>query len=566
MRERGLVVAILLLSSVFFVVSTLPGVSAKTLYVGGSGPGNYTTIQAAVDLASHEDVVFVFSGTYYENVIISKRVALIGEDRETTIIDGQKITNVISTDRSEVTVSGFTIRNSGTGWKDDAGIRAIGAPRSNFTNNIIVDNERGFAVVGGQGSLIDGNVIRRNRVGLSLEPYEITVSNNLIVDNIQGIDAYFFESSILANNTIVYNVYSVQLWYSAWDSRVYHNDILRNEIFPCDDSDTNLWDNGYPSGGNYWGHDCEDEMSGPEQDIPGSDGICDSWVWVPMCHWYGEEMEGDPPDRYPLVHSLRQIVLPPDKPRNLQATGGDHKATLTWDEPDFDGGSPVTGYSIYRGFAKYQETILIANVGNVTTYTDTGLVNGERYYYRVSARNANGEGPRGDWVKAEPEGLPGPPMDLTATAEDSRVILRWSHPKNDGGFKLTGYRIYRGTLPGEEEFLVELYVAWRYDDDGLENGVTYYYQLTAVNGAGEGPRSEEVNATPSTTPSAPRNLRATAQHVVKLEWDPPVDDGGSPITEYRVFRRAGFRGVEQIPFVAFTILPSKGGFIVSRVL
>lgn len=41
----------------------------KTLYVGGSGPGNYTTIQSAINESSNGDTVFVYSGIYYDNVI-----------------------------------------------------------------------------------------------------------------------------------------------------------------------------------------------------------------------------------------------------------------------------------------------------------------------------------------------------------------------------------------------------------------------------------------------------------------------------------------------------------------
>ena len=60
----------------------------NTLYVGGSGPNNYTSIQDAIDNASDGDTIYVYSGIYYENVVINKRINLIGEDRNGTIIDG----------------------------------------------------------------------------------------------------------------------------------------------------------------------------------------------------------------------------------------------------------------------------------------------------------------------------------------------------------------------------------------------------------------------------------------------------------------------------------------------
>ena len=73
----------------------------NTLYVGGSGPNNYTKIQDAIDNASDGDTVFVYSGFYDKyngeedsSVLIDKGINLLGEDKNTTIIDGGKINHV----------------------------------------------------------------------------------------------------------------------------------------------------------------------------------------------------------------------------------------------------------------------------------------------------------------------------------------------------------------------------------------------------------------------------------------------------------------------------------------
>ncbi len=85
------------------------------LYVGGSGPGNYTTIQSAIDNASAKDTVYVYSGVYYENVDINKPINLIGADKNTTIIDGNQEgphgSNIEITADS-VIVSNFTFLNT----------------------------------------------------------------------------------------------------------------------------------------------------------------------------------------------------------------------------------------------------------------------------------------------------------------------------------------------------------------------------------------------------------------------------------------------------------------------
>ena len=59
-------------------------------YVGGTGPNNYTTIQAAINDANTGDTIFVFndSSPYKENIVIRKSVNLVGENRFSTVING----------------------------------------------------------------------------------------------------------------------------------------------------------------------------------------------------------------------------------------------------------------------------------------------------------------------------------------------------------------------------------------------------------------------------------------------------------------------------------------------
>ena len=89
-------------------------VGGRTLYVGGDGPNNYSSIQDAIDDAMDGDTIFVYSGVYYENINISSKTLIIkGEDRETTIIDGNHNWNTISIEHANnIEISGFTIKNS----------------------------------------------------------------------------------------------------------------------------------------------------------------------------------------------------------------------------------------------------------------------------------------------------------------------------------------------------------------------------------------------------------------------------------------------------------------------
>jgi nitrous oxidase accessory protein NosD len=75
-------------------------------------PDDYPTIQAAINSANNGDTVFVRSGTYYENVVVNKTLNLIGENRNSTIVDGNNTGNVVTLVSNNVNVCGFTFRKS----------------------------------------------------------------------------------------------------------------------------------------------------------------------------------------------------------------------------------------------------------------------------------------------------------------------------------------------------------------------------------------------------------------------------------------------------------------------
>ena len=226
----------------------------------------------------------------------------------------------------------------------------------------------------------------------------------------------------------------------------------------------------------------------------------------------------------------------PSAPRDLQAIPGDEMVLLEWDAPVSNGGAEITNYRIYRGTTP-GDLSLLTTIGNLLTYTDESVDNGVTYYYQVSAVNWAGEGELSDEVSAKPATTPSAPRDLQATPGDEMVLLEWDAPVNDGGAEITNYRIYRGTTPGDLSLLTTIGNLLSYTDDSVDNGVTYYYQVSAVNWAGEGELSDEVSAKPATTPSAPRDLQATpGDEMVLLEWDAPLNNGGAEITNYNIYR------------------------------
>jgi nitrous oxidase accessory protein NosD len=76
-------------------------------------PDDYPTIQDAVNAVSAGDIVFVRAGIYYEHVVIDKPISLVGENRKTTIVDGNGTAIIIDITAQNVSISNFTVRNAG---------------------------------------------------------------------------------------------------------------------------------------------------------------------------------------------------------------------------------------------------------------------------------------------------------------------------------------------------------------------------------------------------------------------------------------------------------------------
>ncbi|UCD13665.1 MAG: right-handed parallel beta-helix repeat-containing protein, partial [Thermoplasmatales archaeon] len=187
-------------------------IDGNMFYVGGSGPGNYSKIQDAIDNASNNDTVFVYDdmSPYYENImIIEQSINLIGENRETTIIDGGEQLSVVTIQADGVTISGFTIQNSGVLWINH-GID-LHSSYNIISDNIITNNNVGIGLYTISTYIADFNNITNNIIekndGYGVKLYGSsynTISDNTIASN-NGNGVYLDESF---NNVISSNVIS----------------------------------------------------------------------------------------------------------------------------------------------------------------------------------------------------------------------------------------------------------------------------------------------------------------------------------------------------------------------
>lgn len=227
----------------------------------------------------------------------------------------------------------------------------------------------------------------------------------------------------------------------------------------------------------------------------------------------------------------------PGAPLNLKSDSGKGYVGLSWDPPTNDGGSPVRHYSIYRGPTQ-SDLVLLDTIGDKRTYTDTDVINGDTYYYKVSASNFIGEGPKSNVVSAIAGGVPGPPLNVGVTPGSGWVIVNWDPPSDNGGFDVTGYAIYRGPDQVNLTKLIDVGLVTYYNDSSIINGKIYYYGIRAVNVKGEGDLSNVVKAEPGERPSAPLDLTADGSDGrVALRWSRPLVDGGFNIDEYRIYKR-----------------------------
>jgi len=195
---------------------------------------NYTTIQSAINASEtiNGHTIFVESGTFYENVFINKSIMLVGENKETTIIDGSGINDVVTLAASNVTITGFTIMN---GWDNRIGyegIKLMYVNNCNITRNIIKNNNIAVSLLDySSKNTIQGNIMKNNsRSGIE---FWISCNNNTISDNnITTCGVCLSLGNVCDNNTVVGNNlrdngFGITL-YNSENSRICENDVQNN--------------------------------------------------------------------------------------------------------------------------------------------------------------------------------------------------------------------------------------------------------------------------------------------------------------------------------------------------
>lgn len=204
----------------------------------------------------------------------------------------------------------------------------------------------------------------------------------------------------------------------------------------------------------------------------------------------------------------------PATPAGLQASAGNARVSLSWLVS-----AGATGYYLKRSTTTGGPYTQITGTA-ATNFTDTGVTNGTKYFYVVSAYNLEGQSANSAEASATPTAsvaIPQVPSGLQAAAGDKQVSLTWSASTG-----ATSYNVKRATTSGGPYTTVGSPTTPSFTNTGLVDGTKYFYVVSAVNTAGESANSAEVNATPAvpvTPPATPAGLTATPGNTqVNLSW------------------------------------------------
>lgn len=109
-------------------------------------PDQYSTIQAAINHANDGDTISVRAGVYYEHVVVNKTVALVGENKETAVIDGNRSGTVITLTADNVRFSGFTVQHGEVGLDLRGSNSIVSSNIFSFNTRQEIDSRSGLEV------------------------------------------------------------------------------------------------------------------------------------------------------------------------------------------------------------------------------------------------------------------------------------------------------------------------------------------------------------------------------------------------------------------------------------
>jgi Fibronectin type III domain len=246
------------------------------------------------------------------------------------------------------------------------------------------------------------------------------------------------------------------------------------------------------------------------------------------------------------------LVGLPTAPTNVIAIGNMKRAAVHWVVPVSNGGSAITGYVVtpYRAGVA-QPPLTFASVA--TSESITGLTNGVRYTFKVTARNAKGTGLQSLADAPIAIGAPTPPSApamQSVVPGNAQATLTWTAPTSNGSANVTGY-VVTPYVAGVAQPPHTFSAGTKQIETGLTNAQTYTFTVAAVNAAGNSPASAMSGPVTVGAPTAPTVVTATAGVAsATVHWLAPVTSNGSVITGYVVSPYVGTVAQTALPFAS----------------
>lgn len=198
-----------------FVFLALAGpASADTITVNNGGEGDYKSIQKAINNANPGDTIFVYPGTYKENLVVDRELKIIsksGNPEDTIVLAATQKEHVFRVASDNVTIRGFKIKD------------ASGTP-GNYKYGIYLEETK--------NCIIDNNYISNNREGILLidSSNNTLINNKLPKNNDAGIILRSSDHNTIMSNNLSGNIAGIVIIYSSCDNRVDGNTVFENTI------------------------------------------------------------------------------------------------------------------------------------------------------------------------------------------------------------------------------------------------------------------------------------------------------------------------------------------------
>jgi parallel beta-helix repeat protein len=293
----GIMLTLLLIGMLTLAFNIQPDKASGTIYIRADG----SVDPPDAPIYTEDNITYTFTDNIYDEIVV---------ERSNIIIDG----------------NGYTLEGSGSGngfyWYGInnvtiqntniqnffLGVYVVSSSFNTVSGNNIATCEDGIWLAYSNNSLLSGNNITKiefsgiylggsynntvsgNNITYSVRGIELwdgsnnSISGNKIANNNDGIFLGSFFNNTVSGNNITNNNNGVYL-NGAYDNKFYHNNLIDNlqQVYdygwvdPMIPPSLNIWDDGYPSGGNYWSdYTGVDLYSGPYQNETGSDGIGDT--------------------------------------------------------------------------------------------------------------------------------------------------------------------------------------------------------------------------------------------------------------------------------------------------